>query len=199
MISLGPELFDQLNTEQWVGNKQPVIYGKGGMSISEIENIEKQLGFKMPEDFKYLLQNVCDPGDVLFPWSKFSKQKYDELMSWVLRGIEFDIEHHPTFCWLETRWGPRLEILSESLEIVRKDFPSWPKLLPLHGHRFLAAEPCLPDNPVFSIMQTDIIYYGSNLAHYLFQEFVKGQNHADNTRRIIRKIDVWSDFEAGNH
>lgn len=196
MLQLGSEIFDLLNAKQHVGNRRPVVYGKGGISASEVKNIEDQLGFRMPEDFAYLLQNIQDPGGVLFNWSSFSKNKYDEMMEWVWQGVEFDIGHN---CfWLEKRWGAPPEDISERLDIAKQDFKNWPKLLPVYGHRFLAAEPCLAGNPVFSIMQTDIIYYGANLAHYLMQEFVVGESHATNTHQHnIRKIDVWSDVAEG--
>ena len=121
----------------------------------------------MPSDFSYLLRNVRDDGDVFFPWSKFTAAKYKEHIEWVLNGIEFDVDANNL--WLH-RWGERPTELSDALVIVRTDFAKWPRLLPIYGHRFLAAEPCTPGNPVFSIKQTDIIYYGSNLAHYLINE-----------------------------
>jgi len=190
-MKLGPELFERLNAQQWVGKKrQPVTYGQGGMSEAEIANVEEQLDLLLPDDFKYLLQNMKDTGNVMFPWQKFDKEAYDDLMNWVLQGIEFDIEKNAF--WLENRWGPRPAELENCLKVLRNDFPSWPKLLPLMGHRFLPAEPCLADNPVFSIMQTDIIYYGSNLASYLILEFIPGQDHAENIRDISRNIPVWS-------
>ena len=192
MLQLGPELFEELNAKQWVGNQEPVIYGQGGLSDREIASIEAQLGFSWPEDFKYLFQNIRDPGGVLFPWADFNKERYDELIEWVLQGIEFDIEK--ANLWM-LRWGDQPKVLSEALAIARHDFLTWPKLLPISGHRFLAAEPCLPDNPVFSIVQTDIIYYGANLAHYLLHEFCSRGCYAFHTHeQAPRKIDVWSGF-----
>jgi hypothetical protein len=81
-----------------------------------------------------------------------------------------------------------------AVETARKDFETWPKLLPISGHRYLAAEPCLSGNPVFSIMQTDIIYYGANLAHYLLNEFVDHDYMLHTHAQKIRKIDIWSDL-----
>jgi hypothetical protein len=190
MLKLGPELFELLNAKQWVGDRQPVIYGKGGLSILQIQLIEAQLGFGMPEDFSYLLQNIRDPGGVLFPWANFRKQKYVDAIAGIFQGIEFDIEHNNL--WLR-RWGERPTALSTALEIARGDFSNWPKLLPVYGHRFLAVQPCRSNNPVFSIVQTDIIYYGANLAHYLLNEFVR-----DSSQRIVDRpihtIEIWSDF-----
>ena len=139
-----------------------------------------------------MVANVRDPGGVLFPWKDFDRKAYDERMAWVWEGIEFDIDKNKD--WLE-RWGARPDDLSAAIEIARRDFPNWPKLLPVYGHRFLAAEPCLPDNPVFSIVQTDIILYGANLAHYLVQEFLDSDDDGRNTyRQNPRAIAVWSNF-----
>ncbi len=190
-MELGPELFALLNTKQWVGSQVPVIYSAPGLSSDEIASIEAQLGFRVPDDFAYLFQNLQDPGRVFFPWSEFDKRTYDESIAWVLHGIEFDIEKDNL--WLE-RWGKKPDTLPAALEIARKDFATWPKLLPIYAHRFLAAEPCRSGNPVFSIMQTDIIYYGSDLPHYLLNEFVDRDYALHTQAQNIRRIEIWSDF-----
>lgn len=190
-MELGPELFALLNTKQWVGSQVPVIYSAPGLSSDEIASIEAQLGFRVPEDFAYLFQNLQDPGRVFFPWSEFDKRRYDESVAWVLHGIEFDIEKDNL--WLE-RWGKKPDTLPAALEIARKDFATWPKLLPIYAHRFLAAEPCRSGNPVFSIMQTDIIYYGSDLPHYLLNEFIDRDYALHTQAQNIRRIEIWSDF-----
>jgi hypothetical protein len=194
IMELGPELFELLNAGQKVGNQTPVIYGARGLSPNQIASIETQLGFHVPEDFAYLFQNLQDPGGVLFPWSNFNKREYDDALRWVLHGIEFDIEQ--SHFWLE-RWGQRPTVLSAALDIARKDFETWPKLLPIYGHRFLAAEPCRSGNPVFSIMQTDIVYYGADLPHYLVHEFVDRDHALHTSVQKIRKINIWSDFAEG--
>jgi hypothetical protein len=124
-MELGPELFALLNAKQWVGNQIPVVYGAPGLTSDEIASIEAQLGFRMPEDFAYLFQNIQDPGRVFFPWSEFDRRRYDESIEWVLHGIEFDIERNNL--WLE-RWGKKPDTLPAALEIARKDFAAWPKL-----------------------------------------------------------------------
>ncbi len=189
MFKLGPELFELLNAKQRVGNMMPAIYGTPGLSPSEIASIEAQLGFRLPVDFAYLFQNLRDPGHVFFPWSNFSKQEYDNSIRWILEGIEFDIDRN-TF-WMD-RWGKRPPTLPAALDIARKDFETWPKLLPISGHQFLAAEPCRPGNPVFSIVQTDIIYYGADLAHYLVHEFIGHDYVLHAQAQQIRKIRIWS-------
>lgn len=186
---LDDELFAFLNENQHVGDRRAPEYGVKGLSNSEIEMIEDQLGFVLPPDFKHLFQNVSDPDGVLFPWSGFKLSLYSKAIERVWAGIEFDILHNRV--WLK-RWGIKPTSIDVAREIARKDFKNWPKLLPVYGHRFLPAEPTLSNNPVFSIVQTDIIYYGVNLAEYLVQEFCRPT--ANSKACVARRIPVWSDF-----
>ena len=189
MVELGPRLFEFLNAHQHVGTKAPVVYGVEGRSAAEIADIEAELGFRLPEDAIYLLRNVRDVDGVLFPSASY-KRHYLRHGFHVRRGIEFDIEHG---FWME-RWGERPETLPAQIEVFRNDFRSWPKLIPLG--RYLPVEPCQAGNPVFSIVQTDTIYYGFDLADYLVREFVRrrvrGKRYED-----VRRIDVWSDMVDG--
>ncbi len=187
--ALGDELFEFLNANQHVGNRTPPVYGAKGVSSSEMQLIEEQLGFTLPSDFKFLFENVSDPGGVLFPWSHFSIENYRNRIDRVWSGIAFDIEHNTV--WLK-RWGDKPSTLREAQEVAQRDFQSWPNVLPIYGHRFLPAEPSLSDNPVFSIVQTDIIYYGMNLADYLVQEFCPPRPASDWV--LAHRIPIWSDF-----
>jgi len=38
--------------------------------------------------------------------------------------------------------------------------------IPVYSHRYLPSEPKATGNPVLSVHQTDIIYYGNDLASY---------------------------------
>lgn len=52
----------------------------------------------------------------------------------------------------------------------------WMADAPVYGHRYLPAGPVLAGHPVLSVHQTDVIYYGADLADYLSLEF--GQGHS---------------------
>ncbi len=186
---LDAALFEFLNSNQSTGNRTAPTYGVPGLDSAKIDSIEAQLGFALPSDLRFLLGNVQDPGKVLFPWSAFSMEKYHASIEPVWSGIEFDIEHNAV--WLE-RWGKRPSELNDAKRLAKEDFRSWPRLLPIYGHRFLAADPCLPSNPIFSIVQTDIIYYGANLPDYLVREFCSNTQTED--CEVTRRIRVWSDF-----
>jgi hypothetical protein len=67
-----------------------------------------------------------------------------------------------------------------------------PPLVPLYSHRFIPAEPTLVGNPVFSIVQTDVIYYGMDLADYLHAQF--GVPRPAWVATSARPIRFWVDF-----
>ena len=69
-------------------------------------------------------------------------------------------------------------------------------MIPVFAHRYLPASPWASGNPVFSIYQTDIIYYGLNLPSYLFAEF--GVPNPFPTSDTPREIEFWSELERLN-
>jgi hypothetical protein len=61
--------------------------------------------------------------------------------------------------------------LEKNLEIANRYFEDYPKLIPVYAHRYISSEPNEAGNPVYSVQQTDIIYYGYDLANYFANEF----------------------------
>jgi hypothetical protein len=43
--------------------------------------------------------------------------------------------------------------------------------VPVFSHRYMPASACAAGNPVFSVMQTDIVSYGNTLTDYFIREF----------------------------
>lgn len=85
-----------------------------------------------------------------------------------LDGIYFDVEHNNF--WLP-EWGGRPSTPDGRREVVRRAIELAPRLIPIFSHRFLPSAPYADGNPVFSVHQTDIIYYGNDLAGYFHNEF----------------------------
>ena len=89
-------------------------------------------------------------------------------LDWLYDGLEFGIEHNAL--WLNG-WEAPPPTLDARKACVRKLVAAAPRLLPIFGHRYLLAEPCQAGNPVFSVYQSDIIVYGTDLRTYLVHEF----------------------------
>lgn len=85
-------------------------------------------------------------------------------------GLQFDVEHNDLW---PSSWGPKPATLSGQQEQVRELVQAAPKLIPIIGHRYLLAEPCTAGNPVFSVWQSDIVVYGTDLRDYLVFEFAE--------------------------
>ena len=82
----------------------------------------------------------------------------------------------------------------EQAEVVRAVVKVAPALIPLIAHRYIPEEPHESGNPIFSVMQSDVIYYGANLTEYFANEF-------GGTNRIgaVRRIPFWSEMVDRNY
>lgn len=112
-------------------------------------------------------------------------------MDWVRQGIEFDLQHNGT--WLEA-WGEPPSDIEARKAIFATDFETWPKLIPIKGHRFIRIEPVQSGHPVYSIMQTDIIYYGPTLADWLRAEFLGANFWSPDGTDNLPNDSAWDSF-----
>lgn len=107
-----------------------------------------------------------------------------------LIGLLYDLEHNDLW-WPE--WGERPPSAGERAEVLTAIVDAAPRLIPLIGHRYIPEQPHESGNPVFSVMQSDIIYYGANLHQYLNNEF-----HEPCQIGKTREIAFWSEMVRRN-
>jgi hypothetical protein len=165
-----------------------------GLSSSELSNAEEQCGTPFPPDLREFLQNVVPVAPGFPDWRSMPRE---ELASWLgdpFGGIAFDIEHN-SFWW--PAWGPRPAQLAAAKEVARAALELVPRLVPIFGHRFLPTEPLERGNPVFSVVQTDIIYYGRDLRSYFEQEF-GGAPYHEVVEPAPRFVRFWSELVRRN-
>jgi hypothetical protein len=137
-----------------------------GLTDDELAAAEAYVGVAFPPDLRALLAEGM-PADRGFPNWRVLDDVIDDYMTAPLEGIHFDIEHN-AFWW--STWGERPARLEDALAVATEQFARVPKLLPIYGHRYLAAEPYEAGNPVFSVHQTDVIVYGDDLRSYFEAE-----------------------------
>jgi hypothetical protein len=147
--------------------------GKGinfapALTDADVERIESTFSFRFPPDLRAFLQTAFPQGKWFPDWRSGSEADLCDWLDIPRKGALFDIEHNDF--WL-TEWGPRPESLSKALQCAETLLAAAPKLIPVYGHRMMPDEPNLEGNPVFSVHQTDIIYYGHDLADYLRHDF----------------------------
>jgi hypothetical protein len=147
------------------------------LSDAEVEAVQSKFGFVFPPDLRMFLQTALPvsrppkPGSTYanpFPnWRSGDEGHLWDSLNWPYEGMCFDIKNG---VWMED-WGERPASHEEACAIAREKVKQAPTLIPIYGHRYMPDSPCLEGNPIYSVWQTDIIYYGLDLPSYLAHEF----------------------------
>lgn len=169
-----------------------------GLTDGEVSRVQERHSFLFPLDLREFLQTGLPQGEQFPDWRSGTESALREWLNVPRAGVLFDVEHNEF--WLP-EWGPRPGDLASALRFVGELISAAPKLIPVYGHRMMPDEPQSAGNPVFSVHQTDIIYYGFNLADYLRHEFtLPGRQPWPASIRSIRFWDIerfldvrWSD------
>jgi hypothetical protein len=144
-----------------------------GLTDAEVAAVESRFGFRFPPDLRAFLQTALPRGRSFPDWRAGDDGILRDWLDLPRQGMVFDIEHNEF--WLE-EWGPRPATLAEAKGIVELLVATAPRLIPVYQHRMMPDAPHLPGNPVFSVHQTDIIVYGTDLRDYLAHEFLMSED-----------------------
>lgn len=160
-----------------------------GLSETELLACETEFDIHFPDDLRSFLKCGLLVSDRFPNWRNGDR---DELRSWLelpLNGILFDVEHNGF--WLP-EWGKRPCDMLHAKETVRNLVAKAPRLIPVYGHRMIPDRPIRAGNPVFSVHQTDIIYYGCDLRDYFIHEFFsKSEGGVWPMTDCVRLIEFW--------
>jgi hypothetical protein len=168
---------------------EPAIQFESGLSTAEIESIQERFEFRFPPDLVAFLQ-LALPVSPGFPnWRPDPPEVLRHRLAGPADGIVFDITKSEY--WYE-KWGPRPAQPEEAEQVARQCVAQVPTLIPVFIHRYIPAEPHEPGNPILSVHQTDVIYYGNCLGDYLSQEF--GVSPPTWRPTKPRRIVFWSDL-----
>lgn len=178
-------------TGVWGRGWKPPARIELGLSDGECAAIETRFGFSFPHDVRSLLQFAVPVGEGFSDWR--DGKSVEAVLERIPEGICFDVEHNDVWT---PEWGPRPETLAAAVAIVRELLAQAPRLIPLLQHRCIPDRPPTAGNPVYSIVQTDIIVYGNDLAGYLHQEF--GVPRPVWSATAPRDIAFWSDMVRRN-
>jgi hypothetical protein len=158
-----------------------------GLTDVEVDRVQAEFCFRFPPDLRAFLQTAMPVGKGFPDWRNGPSDALAKQLGIPLRGILFDVEHNAF--WLD-EWGPRPKVLAEAFSVVTKLHGAAPVLIPIYIHRMMPDRPHLAGNPVFSVHQTDIIYYGSILSDYFRHEFAGGDWKSSS--EPVRDIEFWN-------
>ena len=178
-----------------------LLKGKGisfenGLTDIEIERVNRDFGIVFPNDLKLFLQTALPVSVGFVHWryglnSEKGKQEIENKLNWPLRGLLFDIKNNSF--WLD-EWGAKPAGFEEQKKVATSELAKQPKLIPIYSHRYISDQPGEAGNPVFSVYQTDIIYYGNDLMDYLSNEFRIEIPKFYGTIEEPKQIPFWSDM-----
>jgi hypothetical protein len=159
---------------------------EAGLSDAEADGVEAELGFRFPSDLRDFLRAGLPVGEGFPNWRREDRESLRERLAGPVEGVLFDVGHNGF--WLDD-WGPRPPSLGEAQAAVRRLVAAAPVLVPVYSHRMMPDRPHVAGNPIFSVHQTDIIYYGTDLRDYLIHEFLADKDVGvwpipDSVRRI---------------
>ncbi len=165
-----------------------------GLTSEEFSAVEDLYDFEFPDDLRSMLREFMPVGNGFPDWRDPTGEFIVDGFGWPFRGIAFDIEQD-SFWWSD--WGPKPSDEAAALAIAREAVAAAPTLIPIHAHRYLPSRPRSAGNPVFSVWQADIIYYGADLRSYLRCEF-GDLSLVEAIGDKQRRIEFWTALEAAN-
>ena len=160
-----------------------------GYTASELDAAQESFGLRFPPDLVDLLRDQRPIRG--YDW-RIDAEAIVKALRWPLEGLLFDVEENNF--WFPA-WGERPGTATERAEVVAAALALAPKLIPILGHRYIPEEPNERGNPVLSVHQADIIYYGADLDDYFRREFEFVHNRgAARYLKPKRRIRFWTDL-----
>lgn len=147
--------------------------GSRGLTNAQLAVVEDALGIELPFEVGLLLVMGVPDDDGWRDWREDPVDQLRQWRAWVTDGVVFDVRENDF--WSPT-FGPRPEGLEERIAAAAHAVDALDPLFPLYGHRAIpVATPAGHDsasgNPVLSVMQTDVVEYGRDLADWLHRDF----------------------------
>lgn len=151
-----------------------------GLTEAEIAAIEDEFGFHFAADHRAFLAAGVPYGRGWPDWRGSDRAALRERFAAPVEGVLFDVAENDF--WYEG-WGFRPGPADQAVVVARRYLLTVPRMVPLYSHRYLPAG--LSGHPVLSILQTDIVPYGSDLADWLHREFGLGSPAAEQRRATV--------------
>ena len=162
-----------------------------GLSDREVSRVQDEHSFAFGPEHREFLQLALPIGEGWPDWRNGSADDLHDRLSWPIDSAVFDV-HHNGF-W-PSSWGDRPEDRAAREGLARAYLGRVPRLVPLYSHRYLTADPAFVPSPIFSVHQTDVIYYGDNLLDYIAHEFGVPPLHPSPKRQ---HVPFWSELADG--
>jgi hypothetical protein len=171
------------------GHGEPIQF-QPGLTDAECNELDERLGLRFPPDLRSFLQFTLPIQGHRFPnWRDNAAEELASSFENLLHGICFDIVNADF--WYPA-WGTKPTSDEAACAIPEAALKAAPRFIRIFGHRYIPDTPVEAGNPVFSIVQTDIIWYGFDLADYFSKEF--GVPRPEWAATEARSIEFWTEL-----
>jgi hypothetical protein len=163
-----------------------------GLTDAELHDVEHRFGFRFAPEHRALLRLALPAGEGWPDWRSRDPADLEGRLRWPVDGVLFDVRND---AFWPASWGPRPVEETAALAVARERLAAVPRLVPLFSHRYLPAAPAPDPSPVFSVHQSDVIFYGGDLEDYVQHEFwLTGSWSA---QVPAARVAFWSDLAQG--
>lgn len=162
--------------------------GLTGEEILKIENIYQII---FPEELKDFYKRALPITDGFYNWRKFSLENINYIKNTMTSFKNDILKYSDEIDWCLS-WGKEPNDITMRRNYISSAVKKAPTMIPIFKHRALAAIN-IKNNPVFSIMGTDIICYGKNITEYFENEFHIKEKHFS-TPNKFGYVPFWSDL-----
>ena len=146
-----------VQTRKWIGRTD-----------DELDRAERRFGIEFADDHRAFLTTGLPVGQGWPDWRDGDADEITHRLCRPVEGVLFDVAENGF--WYES-WGPRPDDPDDAVALADRRLRTVPRLIPVYGHRYLPAGRGSFANPVLSVVQTDIIIYGTDLNDYIGREF----------------------------
>lgn len=170
--------------------KKGVLF-ESGLTEIEIHQIENTYDIIFPNELKEFYKYALPVSAGFYNWRDFNIDNVKYIQGVIKKFKENIIDCAMEIDW-SNNWGKEPKNLEERMSQIKDMVNKAPTIIPIYIHRGMAAIN-IKNNPVFSILDIDVIYYGNNILEYFQLEFdlIKYTNICFNNSTYIP---FWSDL-----
>lgn len=142
-----------------------------GLTNEEFDKIEKTYGICFPKSLREMYEIALPISASFYNWRNFEEANVriiKDMLNWPLEGVLFDVEEN--YFW-DDSWGEKPTDAIEAEKKCIEEMKKVPTLIPIYKHRYIPIVKDIDNPPIFSVYQTDVIYYGIDLENYFQIEF----------------------------
>ncbi len=140
----------------------------GELTADEIARVVDTFDFEFADDHRAFLAVGLPVGARWPNWRSEGRRSLAKRLQLPAEGVLFAVEWSDF--WADG-WGKRPSRMKDALRTARYRLARVPRLVPVHSHCYLPGGRGSFGHPVLSVVQTDVVTVGADLAGYIDHEF----------------------------